>query len=606
MGQTQRTGDSRRREPRPGRKARQSQRSPNVKRVRKPRRWDRPFGRQRLDRREVGRILSYPIFHFIDPRVFPADLTLGDIIANDGRVIRYSQGDIIYRKGDYGESLFMILRGAVRGLLTPAAEQAALVQNPPQKPSWVQSLSKLSGGENKINKSSDNGVRTDGLRRLVSDLLTTERPITRVADVSQLITKFPTFALARGGIFGEHATLTRGPRGNTVFAAEDETILLELRWPGVRDLRHWSDFFRQQIDGLYRVRGIHAALRECPLFDNVDTGILNTVAQHSHFETHGRFDWTHHYQREMAGAGGGGDIVDHEPVIAAQDNYIDDVLLICSGFARLSEKVGRGERTVGLLTKGDVFGLTEITANLGGSGDRMLRQSLRAIGYVDVVRVPAHIVEEYLWPVLQKNGSRDLDTFSGRGAGAQKPYSIDSGIQQSMLDFTIDNRFINGARAMAINTDRCVNCDDCVRACASTHDNIPRFVRQGKTHQNLMIANACMHCADPVCLIDCPTGAIHRDADTGIVIIDDQTCVGCASCANACPYNNIRMEEVRDSGGAFLVDDEGIPIVRATKCDFCAGQYGGPACQRACPHDALIRVDIRDADTLSAWLIRTQ
>jgi Fe-S-cluster-containing dehydrogenase component len=171
-----------------------------------------------------------------------------------------------------------------------------------------------------------------------------------------------------------------------------------------------------------------------------------------------------------------------------------------------------------------------------------------------------------------------------------------------MLDFLVDHRFINGTRAMAINTDRCVNCDDCVRACAAAHDNNPRFIRHGLAHHNLMIANACMHCTDPVCLIGCPTGAIHRDIETGCVLIDDGVCVGCETCANACPYDNIRMVEIRDSNGAFLVDAEGVPILRATKCDFCAGQLGGPACQRACPHDALIRVDIRNTDALVDWL----
>ena len=175
-------------------------------------------------------------------------------------------------------------------------------------------------------------------------------------------------------------------------------------------------------------------------------------------------------------------------------------------------------------------------------------------------------------------------------------------MQQSLLDFLVDRRFINGTQAMAINTDRCVNCDDCVRACASTHDNNPRFIRHGLSHQNLMIANACMHCVDPVCLIGCPTGAIHRELESGRVVIDDTTCVGCATCANSCPYNNIRMVEIRDTSGRFLTDPEGGQLFRATKCDLCASQISGPACQRACPHDALMRIDIRDTAALTQWL----
>ncbi len=172
-----------------------------------------------------------------------------------------------------------------------------------------------------------------------------------------------------------------------------------------------------------------------------------------------------------------------------------------------------------------------------------------------------------------------------------------------MVNFLVDHRIINGTATMLINTDRCVGCDDCVRACAATHDNNPRFIRHGLEHLNVMVANACMHCVDPVCLIGCPTGAIHRDPEHGNVVINDATCIGCSTCANSCPYNNIRMVEIRNHSGAIINDQEsGAPIVKATKCDLCIGQLGGPACQRACPHDALIRVDMRDRERLAKWL----
>jgi Fe-S-cluster-containing dehydrogenase component len=107
-----------------------------------------------------------------------------------------------------------------------------------------------------------------------------------------------------------------------------------------------------------------------------------------------------------------------------------------------------------------------------------------------------------------------------------------------------------------------------------------------------MVANACMHCADPVCMIGCPTGAIHRTEQGGMVVINDDTCIGCGTCANSCPYDNIRLVEIRDMDGNLLLDrDTQRPIQKATKCDLCATNPGGPACVRACPHDALRRVD---------------
>ena len=71
-----------------------------------------------------------------------------------------------------------------------------------------------------------------------------------------------------------------------------------------------------------------------------------------------------------------------------------------------------------------------------------------------------------------------------------------------------------------------------------------------------MVANACMHCADPVCMIGCPTGAIHRSELGGMVVINDDTCIGCATCANSCPYNNIRMVEIGDLDGTPLMDPD--------------------------------------------------
>jgi Fe-S-cluster-containing hydrogenase component 2 len=46
------------------------------------------------------------------------------------------------------------------------------------------------------------------------------------------------------------------------------------------------------------------------------------------------------------------------------------------------------------------------------------------------------------------------------------------------------------------------------------------------------------------------------------------------------------------------------PISKATKCDLCVENHGGPACQRACPHGALERMNLNDLDALSKWMNR--
>jgi Fe-S-cluster-containing dehydrogenase component len=238
---------------------------------------------------------------------------------------------------------------------------------------------------------------------------------------------------------------------------------------------------------------------------------------------------------------------------------------------------------------------------------------LRAVGYVDVLQIPAEIVLTVVLPHV------DLARFPLTGVTSGGRPSLRDGApapargeddtltraESQLLDFFADHRFLNGTQTMVINLDRCTRCDDCVRACAATHDNNPRFIRQGPKHGHLMVANACMHCIDPVCMIGCPTGAIGREVESGTVRINDRTCIGCGTCANSCPYSAIRMVEIREPGGAIVMDDvTGQPILKATKCDFCASQLTGPACQHACPHDALLRVDMRNVAELPEWLGR--
>jgi Fe-S-cluster-containing hydrogenase component 2 len=67
------------------------------------------------------------------------------------------------------------------------------------------------------------------------------------------------------------------------------------------------------------------------------------------------------------------------------------------------------------------------------------------------------------------------------------------------------------------------------------------------------------------------------------------------------------MVEVRDrtKDDKVMVDEaSGEPILKASKCDLCSDHKGGPACERACPHDALMRVDMGDQDSLAEWLNR--
>jgi Fe-S-cluster-containing dehydrogenase component/CRP-like cAMP-binding protein len=418
-------------------------------------------------------------------------------------------------------------------------------------------------------------------------------------DVPRLLETTGSVQLRAGEIFGELAALTRTPRTATVIA-DGHATLLEIRWQGLRDIMRRSPAIREHVERQYRENSLRVHLRETPLLKDLPEELIDQVASATVFESYGNFDWYSdfgpNHPRNAA------EQIAAEPLIAAEGDRPTGLLLIRSGFARMSKRHGNGHRTLAYLGKGQVFGWRELVEASTSRECVPWRQSLRAVGYVDVLRIPTEVVSEFILP----NCKVQSDEYKLQSnAEGPSPAAI-SDADARRLDFLADGRFLNGTETMLINLDRCTRCDDCVRACAATHDNNPRFIRQGPKHDNLMVANACMHCVDPVCMIGCPTGAIARESDTGLVRINDRTCIGCSTCANSCPYDAIRMVEIREPGGAFLVDEATQqPILKATKCDFCAGQLTGPACQNACPHDALVRIDMANLNGLNQWLGKT-
>jgi len=151
---------------------------------------------------------------------------------------------------------------------------------------------------------------------------------------------------------------------------------------------------------------------------------------------------------------------------------------------------------------------------------------------------------------------------------------------------------VQGTALLVIDLDRCTRCDDCVRACAATHGGRPRFVREGEKLANLQVATACYHCRDPVCLVGCPTGAIHRSGIGAVVAIDENVCIGCGTCARSCPYDSILMHDTGTTWPDDMIPEglRGRPRQVASKCDLCHTRPAGPACVENCPNGCAYRV----------------
>jgi thioredoxin reductase/CRP-like cAMP-binding protein/Fe-S-cluster-containing hydrogenase component 2 len=175
--------------------------------------------------------------------------------------------------------------------------------------------------------------------------------------------------------------------------------------------------------------------------------------------------------------------------------------------------------------------------------------------------------------------------------------------------FLVDNGIGEATDVLLINEKLCVGCDNCERACADSHEGLSRLDREaGRTYAHLHVPTSCRHCEHPHCMSDFPPNAIQRGPD-GEVFIED-SCIGCGNCQRNCPYGVIRME-ARPSEKPGLLSwmmfgsgpGPGEPSKKwrykhakpdtpkkAVKCDMCSSISGGPACVRACPTGAAIRV----------------
>lgn len=135
-----------------------------------------------------------------------------------------------------------------------------------------------------------------------------------------------------------------------------------------------------------------------------------------------------------------------------------------------------------------------------------------------------------------------------------------------------------------IKEEACIGCGLCQVHCQVEHsrskDIIKAFKREFpqplprvrvETLADVSFAIQCRQCSEPWCVYFCPTGAMRRDAASGMVTVDVESCIGCWTCIVACPY------------GALARDIASKTVV---KCDLCPGR-DIPVCVVNCPNGAL-------------------
>lgn len=175
-----------------------------------------------------------------------------------------------------------------------------------------------------------------------------------------------------------------------------------------------------------------------------------------------------------------------------------------------------------------------------------------------------------------------------------------------LISFLVNQGVGAATDVLLIDESLCVRCNNCEKACAETHDGNSRLDREaGPTYASIHIPTTCRHCEHPHCMKDCPPDAIRRAPDGEVFVSDN--CIGCGNCQRNCPYGVIQMAVkppkkpgliqwlLFGSGpgpglASTVAANDPDAIKKAVKCDMCKDLAGGPACVRACPTGAAIRI----------------
>ena len=145
------------------------------------------------------------------------------------------------------------------------------------------------------------------------------------------------------------------------------------------------------------------------------------------------------------------------------------------------------------------------------------------------------------------------------------------------------------ALVIDLDMDKCSACGACAVACMDQNDidteqleapfRVVSILERGREpHCFTFLSVGCNHCTDAPCVDACPCGCIYKDAETGLTLYDNTNCIGCHSCAMACPFG----------APSFRADG------KMQKCDVCYARIKmgmQPACVHNCPTEALRLVD---------------
>lgn len=221
--------------------------------------------------------------------------------------------------------------------------------------------------------------------------------------------------------------------------------------------------------------------------------------------------------------------------------------------------------------------------------------------------------------VFGKSGSESseetVELMSTDGTLMQVPASAVEHHHAQKNDYNPREGFPNRKFVMVVDLAKCRNAKKCQSSCNKNHyiTGENAWIKIYKMQDSKRSApywqpTLCQHCDEPPCVKVCPVDATFKRKD-GIVLIDNERCIGCRFCMAACPYS-VRIFNWSDpwQGEAveqaqYTPDYAGVPSRKGTvdKCDFCPHMIDKgemPHCVTACPNDVFAFGDLYE-DTVT-------
>ena len=367
--------------------------------------------------------------------------------------------------------------------------------------------------------------------------------------------------LTAGNFFGE-MSLISGRRRSATATAAGTTRIIEIPRKSILKMLYTSPAAKTMVDQAFLIRAVQGYL-----FPDTPSALLGKLVTRATTETLAKGH-----------------------VVFKEGDPADAFYLIRNGMVKISKTSGEREIVLSYLVSGNFFG----EGALLSSGARTA--TVTTIFPSELIRLTKRDFDNFLAanPTLREGPLKKLE--DRRIASLVAEATPGSG---NILEDLIRGEMVMGTDALLIDDHKCVRCNNCIRACEGVHeDGQARLSLTGIKIYNVLAPNSCWHCENPLCMLDCPPDALARDARGEVYI--KSNCIGCGNCERNCPYDNIFMvhaEPPRQSVLGWLTSFLGKSETKsdfertlAVKCDLCRDIHGGPACVRACPTSAAIRV----------------